>query len=64
MAQSPNLVRSPLFRWGLPAMTTVIIIAITVFLIEDQMLRLLMLAVAAVDLLVTPQILKRAARNA
>jgi len=45
-------------------MTTVIIVAITVFLIEDQMLRLLMLAVAAVDLLVTPQILKRAARNA
>lgn len=64
MAQSPNLFRSPLFRWGLPAMTTAIIVAIAFLLVEDRTLRLVMLAVAAVDLLVTPQILKRAARNA
>ena len=64
MTQSLNLFRNPLFRWGLPAMTTAIIVAIAFLLIEDQTFRLMMLAVAAADLLVTPQILKRATRNA
>mgnify|MGYP006896942519 CR=1 FL=1 len=63
MAQSPNLFRNPLFYWGLPAMTTAIIIAIAFLVIEDQTLRLIMLGVAAVDILVTPQILKLAAQN-
>lgn len=61
MAQSPNLFRNPLFRWGLPAMTTVMIVAIAFLVVEDRTLRLAMFAVAAADLLVTPQILKRAA---
>lgn len=63
MSQSVNLFQSPVVRWGMPLMTTVAIIAIAFFIIEDRMLRLAMVGVAAVDLLVTPQILKRAARN-
>jgi hypothetical protein len=64
MAQSANLFRSPFFRWGMPAFTTAVIVVIAFLVVEDRTLRLAMLAVGAVDLLVTPQILKRAARNA
>lgn len=45
-------------------MTTAVIVAIAFLVVEDQTVRLAMLAVGAADLLVTPQILKRAARNA
>jgi len=64
MAQSGTLFRNPLFRWGMPAFTTAVIVAIALLVVEDRTVRLAMLAVGAVDLLVTPQILKRAARNA
>lgn len=64
MSQSANIFRSPVIRWGMPAMTTAIIVAIAFLVVEDQTLRLAMLGVAVADLLVTPQILKRAARNA
>lgn len=47
----------------MPAMTTAIIVAVAFLVIQDQTLRLLMLGVAAADLLVTPQILKRAAHG-
>ena len=63
MSRSANLFKSPVVRWGMPLMTTVAIIAIALFIIEDRILRLAMVGVAAADLLVTPQILKRAARN-
>lgn len=63
MAQSANLFRSPLFRWGVPAMTTTLVVAIAVLVVKDQALRLMLLAVAAVDILVTPQVLKRVARS-
>lgn len=42
-------------------MTTAIIAAVAFLVIEDQTLRLMMFGVAAADILVTPQILKRAA---
>jgi hypothetical protein len=64
MSQQPGLFRSPVFRWGMPAMTSLIIVGIAFLLVEDQIVRVLMLLIAALDLLVTPQILKRAARNA
>lgn len=63
MSQQAELFTSPLFRWGMPAMTSLIVIGIAVFIIEDQLLRVLMLLVAALDILVTPQILERAARS-
>ena len=64
MAQSANAFQSPIVRWGMPAMTTAIIVALAFLVIEDRTPRLAMLGVAAADLLVTPQILKRAARSA
>lgn len=48
----------------MPAMTATIIVAIAFLVVEDQTLRLAMLGVAVADFLVTPQILKRAARSA
>ena len=63
MSQSANMFRSPVVRWGMPAMTATIIVAIAFLVTEDQTLRVAMLGVAAADLLVTPQILKRAARS-
>lgn len=64
MSQSANIFQSPVVRWGMPAMTTAIIVAVAFLVIEDQTFRLMMLGVAAADLVVTPQILKRAARSA
>jgi len=64
MSQQPGILRSPVFRFGMPAMTSLIIVVIALLLIEDQIVRILMLLIAVLDLLVTPQILKRAARNA
>ncbi|TKX68666.1 hypothetical protein EXE45_11095 [Halorubrum sp. SP9] len=64
MSHQPGLLRSPLFRVGMPAMTSLIIAAIALLIVDDRLLRILMLVIAALDLLVTPQILKRAARNA
>jgi hypothetical protein len=48
----------------MPAMTSLIVAGIALLVVEDQLLRILMLVIAALDLIVTPQILKRAARNA
>jgi hypothetical protein len=45
-------------------MTSLMIAAIALIIVEDRLLRILMLVIAALDLLITPQILKRAARNA
>ncbi len=63
MSQSANVFRSPVVRWGVPAMTATVIVAIAFLVVEDQTLRLAMLGVAAADFFVTPQILKRAARS-
>jgi hypothetical protein len=63
MSQQPGLFRSPIFRVGMPAMTSLIVVGIALLIVEDQLLRILMLVIAALDLIVTPQILKRAVRN-
>lgn len=63
MTRSSNLFRSPLFRWGVPAITTTLVVAIAVLVVEDRTLRLVLLAVAAGEILVTPQVLKRVARS-
>ena len=63
MSQQPGLFRSPIFRVGMPAMTSLIVAGIALLIVEDQLLRILMLVIAALDLIVTPQILKRAVRN-
>ena len=62
MSGQATLFHNPLFRWGMPAATATIIAGMAFLLIEDQALRLLMLVVAGLDILVTPQVLKRAIR--
>lgn len=64
MSNSANIFQSPIVRWGMPAITTAIIVAVALLVIQDQTFRLVMLGVAVADLLVTPQILKRAAQTA
>lgn len=64
MSQQLGLFRTPIFRVGMPAMTSLIVAGIALLIVEDQLLRILMLVIAALDLIVTPQILERAARNA
>lgn len=63
MTDRQNLLLNPLFRYGMPAMSAVVIAAMAFLLIEDQTVRVTMLLVAAADLLVTPWILKRARKE-
>ncbi len=62
MSGQGTLFHNPLFRWGMPAATATVIAVIAFLVIENQTLRLLMLVIAVLDFLVTPQILKRAVR--
>ncbi|WP_299235654.1 hypothetical protein [Natronomonas sp.] len=64
MSAQANPLRNPLFRWGAPAVTAAVIAGMALFLIEDRTLRFAMLAMALLDVILTPQILKRAARSA
>jgi len=60
MSDQQNLLLNPLFRYGMPAMTAVVIVAMAFLIIEDRIVRMAMLLVAAVDIVVTPWVLKRA----
>jgi len=60
MADQQNLLLNPLFRYGMPAMSAVVIVAVAFLIIEDQIVRMTMLLVAAVEIFVTPWVLKRA----
>ncbi len=60
MAEQQNLLLNPFFRYGMPAMSAVVIVAMAFLIIEDQIVRMAMLLVAAVDIVVTPWVLKRA----
>lgn len=64
MSTQGNLLRNPLLRWGMPALTAAVIAGMALFLIEDRTLRLAMLAMALLDVVLTPQVLKRAAQSA
>lgn len=64
MSQANTLLHSPLFRWGMPAISAAIAIGIGLFLLEDRTVQIAIFVVAALDMLVVPQVLKRAARNA
>jgi len=63
MSEQAALFRNPLFRLGMPAMTATLIVGTALLIVEDQTVRLLMLAIAVLDIVITPQILKRAART-
>lgn len=60
MAEQEHLLLNPLFRYGMPAMTAVVIGAMAFLVVEDQIVRMTMLLVAAVDVVATPWVLKRA----
>lgn len=60
MAEQQNLLLNPLFRYGMPAMSAVVIVAVAFLIIEDQIVHMAMLLVAAVEIFVTPWVLKRA----
>jgi hypothetical protein len=55
---------NPLFRHGIVLMSTVAVVAVAFLFVENNRLRIVVLGIAAVDLIVTPQILKRAAKQA
>jgi hypothetical protein len=48
----------------MPAISAAIAIGIGLFLLEDRTVQIAIFVVAALDMLVVPQVLKRAARNA
>ncbi|ERG96980.1 hypothetical protein [Haloquadratum walsbyi] len=56
-----GLVQSPLFRHGQSILTAGLIVGMAVFFIEDELVSNIMLLFAAVEVIVTPQILKRVA---
>jgi hypothetical protein len=64
MTEQQNLLTNPYFRYGQAAMSAVVIAAMAFLVVEDGTMRMLMLSIAALDVVVTPQILKRAGENA
>ena len=61
MSQAPSLFRNPLFRWGIAIFDAAILVAVGFFIVEDETVRLLVFILAAVGLIATPMVLKRAA---
>jgi len=59
-----TLFHNPLIRWGMPVTGAAVAIGIAFFILDDRTVQLAIVGVAALHLLVTPQILKRAAREA
>jgi hypothetical protein len=56
----PSILQKPLVHYGLPAVSASIVVLIA-FVLLDGTIQLAALGIAAVELLVAPQILKRAA---
>ncbi len=63
MGIQKNLLQSPLFRHGQSILSAGVVVAIAVFVIDDEFIRNLMLLFAAVEVIVTPRILKRVAEE-
>jgi hypothetical protein len=64
MTGNGNLLSNPIFRYGQATMSAVLIAAVAFSLVDDTTVRAVMLLVAALDVVVTPQILKRAGEQA
>ena len=56
-----TLFQNPLFRWGMGVFDAIIFVAVAVVFIEDRTTQLLLFVIAAVGLILTPMVLKRAA---
>jgi len=63
MTERQNLLLNPAFHYGMPAMSAAVLVAIAFLVIEDQFVRMAMLLVAAVEIFVTPRVLKRAGQQ-
>lgn len=50
MAGHQNLLLNPFFRYGMPAISAVVIVAMAFLIIDDQIVRMTMLLVAVVDI--------------
>jgi len=61
---APTLFQNPLLRWGIALLDAIVIAAIAIVFVEDRTLQLMLFAVAAAGLVITPMILKRAAMEA
>ena len=56
----PSILEQPVFHYGIPLINAVIV-AVVGFVVFSGLARLLALAIAVVEVIVVPQILKRAA---
>lgn len=63
MSQQVRLVQNPLFRLGMPTIISLIVAGVSLRIVEDQTLQIVLLLVAALVLVFTPQILRRSARD-
>ncbi len=63
MTEQQNLLLNPLFRYGMPATSAAAIVAIAFLVVEDEIVRMAMLSVAAVEIIATPWVLKQAGRE-
>lgn len=59
MADRQNLLLNPLFRYAMPAMSAAVVVAVAFLILEDRIVRMTALLVAAVEILVVPSVLKR-----
>lgn len=57
-----SLLEKPIIRYGYPLVTAAIIVLIAFFLL-DGTIRWIALGIAVLEIIVTPQILKRVAEN-
>lgn len=56
-----TLFQNPLFRWGMGVFDAIIFVSIALLFFEDRTTQLLLFVIAAVGLILTPMVLKRAA---
>ncbi|AUG47968.1 hypothetical protein BVU17_10720 [Haloarcula taiwanensis] len=59
----PSPFENPIVRYGLPLVSATIVAAVALFLLEGT-IRYVALGIAALEVVVVPQILKQAATNA
>jgi hypothetical protein len=64
MTEQANLLSNPLFHYGVPAVSATIVVAVAFLFFDSRLFRILALVIAAAELVVVPQILKRAGAQA
>jgi hypothetical protein len=62
-ADQEHILQSPLIRHGQAILSAGLIVIVAIFGLEDALIRNLMLLIAAVEIIVTPRVLKRIAES-